>query len=96
MLHVTFTHADYSHISPSAVGIYAETPVWIVRAKPGQSGQGEVRDISGEDSSLDYLATLPIVGDTVPMTEGAVRATLAQGVSTTKSRPLPGEPRYGT
>ena len=95
MLQITFTHADYSHISPSAISIYAETPIWIVLAKPSQSDQAEAQETVTQSSNLDYLATLPIVGDTIPVTGSTVRAAVAQGVYTTKARPLPGEPRYG-
>lgn len=100
MLHVTFTHPDYVHISPSAVGIYAETPLWIVLGRPADSEAGE--KFSSGDTALhtssdnDYLKKLPVVGDVLAVDENAVRADIARAGPTSKLRTAKDGPRYGT
>lgn len=95
MLHITFTHPEYSHISPSATSIYAETPLWIVLGKShkgvDQSGPLDV----AEDVESGYLSNLPVVGESPPDCKDAVRAAMARGGPTSKMRPIIEGPRYG-
>ncbi|EKM51751.1 uncharacterized protein PHACADRAFT_31568 [Phanerochaete carnosa HHB-10118-sp] len=85
---VTFTHPEYSHISPSAPGIYAETPIWLVTGMPKSFG-GEQPDRSqpGNPQDESYLRDLPIVGDAIPLGTDPLYADLGKGAYSVQERP---------
>ena len=82
---ITFTHPEYSHVSPSAVGIYGETPIWLVLGDPGTLGSSSVTP--EELQSQSYVSKLPITGDAIDLGPNPVYADLVTAVRTTQQRP---------
>ena len=72
-------HPEYSHISPSAASIYAETPIWTVLGKPVDTAGTEENSMNAGDkkqTSEQVLSQLPMKGQSIPVPEDAVRAEM--------------------
>ncbi|GJE88825.1 hypothetical protein PsYK624_049120 [Phanerochaete sordida] len=82
VLQVTFTHPEYQHISPSAPGIYAETPIWLVTGRP-QLADAPLGDAPLDDS---YLQELPVVGNAIALGQDPLYADLTQGAYSSQER----------
>ena len=91
------THPDYSHISPSANGIYAETPIWLVTGDP-RSGD-DVASVPTEPPQAgteSYLSKLPIVGEVIELGDKPIYADLVTAQSTSEERPTVEAKRMAT
>jgi hypothetical protein len=84
-LHVMFTHPDYIHLSPRALGIVAESPLYVTTDPPRTSGEEDEPHIP-----FDPL-TIPKAGVAVPVPEGAWRLPGVIGDATSKQRPNLGD-----
>lgn len=82
---VTFTHPEYSHVSPSAAGIYGETPIWVVLGPPSTLGSSSVTP--EELQSQSYVSKLPVSGDAIDLGDNAVYTDLVTAATSTQQRP---------
>ncbi|KAF7318223.1 hypothetical protein HMN09_00330800 [Mycena chlorophos] len=80
ILFITFKHPQYSHISPNAVSIVTESPIWYVFDRFDSVPDAE------RTAEVDYSA-LPIKGDAIPLRSDAIRHKVAVGSFTTQKRP---------
>jgi hypothetical protein len=80
-LHLLITHPDYSHISPRATGIIAESPLWITTDPPRALDQPETPHTPFNP------ATIPKTGEAIGVPPDVVRFPSVTGNATEKRKP---------
>lgn len=80
-LNILIMHPDYSHISPFAKGIQAETPLWIVTDPPRDTG-----DANPLFTPVNP-AQIPKTGAAITVPAQAVRMPSVMGEATKETRP---------
>lgn len=91
---VTLTHPEYSHVSPSAAGIYGETPIWVVLGQPSMSGSSSVATEEIEIQS--YMSKLPVSGDAIDLGDNPMYTDLVTGEISVQQRPTREAARMAT